>query len=278
MKHNIVMNTKTLGKENAALFTGLASQGKMVFSIADAQKVSGKNYQATLQALHRLINAGWLVSSGSGVYAIVSPEAGSEAIPAANRLVIGRELVGEAPYYFSYDTALSLHTLITRPVPDVKISTPRRLQSRKVLKVKYNFIYSKPENIWGTELTWVSEGERISISDPERTILDSLARPDLSGGIVEAATALQIGAERFDFDKLISYAKRFDNQAVIKRLGFLLELLGLTTQSNIDHLQAQISPSYALLDPYLPDDGNYYSRWKLRINIEPNILEKAAST
>jgi predicted transcriptional regulator of viral defense system len=147
-----------------------------------------------------------------------------------------------------------------------------------VLKVKYNFIYSKPENIWGTELAWVSEGERISVSDLERTIIDSLARPDLSGGVVEVATALQIGAERLDYEKLISYAERFENQAVIKRLGFLLELLELTTQSNIEGLQKQISPSYALLDPYLPEEGNYYSRWKLRINIEPDILEKAAST
>jgi len=272
------MNTKTLGKESAALFTGLASKGQMVFSIADAQQVSGKNYQATLQALYRLTNAGWLVGLGSGKYAIVSPEAGSEAIPAANRLVIGRELVGDVLYYFSHDTALSLHNLITRPVPDVKISTPRRLKTREVLKVKYNFIYAKPENIWGTELTWVSEGERISVSDPERTIIDCLARPDLSGGIVEVATALQIGADKFNWEKLISYAKRFDNQALIKRLGFLLELLALTTQSNIDHLQAQISSSYALLDPYLPEEGNYLSRWKLKINIDPDILEKAAST
>ena len=127
-------------------------------------------------------------------------------------------------------------------------------------------------------MVWISEGERISVSDLERTIIDSLARPDLSGGVVEVATALQIGAERFDYQKLISYAERFDNQAVMKRLGFLLELLGLTTQSNIDDLQKQISSSYASLDPYLPKEGNYYSRWKLKINIEPDILEKAAST
>jgi predicted transcriptional regulator of viral defense system len=273
-----MMNNKTLGKESAALFTGLASQGKMVFSIADAQKVSGKNYQATLQSLYRLVNAGWLVSTGSGIYAIVSPEAGSEAIPAANRLVIGRELVGDAPYYFSYDTALSLHNFITRPVPDVKISTPRRLQTRKVLNVKYNFIYARSENIWGTELTWASEGERIVVSDPERTIIDSLARPDLSGGVSEVATALQIGAAKFDWEKLISYGKRFDNQAVMKRLGFLLELLDLTTQENIENLNAMITQSYALLDPYLPDDGDYFSRWKVRINIDPETLEKAAST
>jgi predicted transcriptional regulator of viral defense system len=278
MEHNKLMNKKTLGQESAALYTGLASQGKMVFSIADAQKVSGKNYQATLQSLHRLINAGWLVSSGSGVYAIVSAEAGSEAIPAANRLVIGRELVGDAPYYISYDTALSLHNLITRPVPDVKISTPRRLQTRKVLKIKYNFIYIRPENIWGTELTWASEGERVSVSDPERTIIDCLARPDLSGGVSEVATALQIGGEKFNWEKMISYAKRFDNQAVMKRLGFLLELLDLTTQENIEYLNAMITQSYALLAPYLPDDGDYFSRWKVKINIDPETLEKAAST
>jgi len=278
MKHNNMMNTKTLGKESAALFTGLASKGKMVFSVQDAQKISGKNYQATLQSLHRLTNAGWLVSSGSGVYAIVSPEAGSEAIPASNRLVIGRELVGDVLYYFSHDTALSFHNLITRPVPDVKISTPRRLKTRTVLKVKYNFIYSKPENIWGTELTWVSQGERIIVSDPERTIIDCLTRPDLVGGVTEVAAALQMGSEKYNWEKLISYAERFDNQAVIKRLGFLLELLDLTTQPNLNYLQALFGKSYALLDPYLPEDGDYLSRWKLKINIEPDILEKAAST
>jgi len=278
MKHNSMMNTKTLGKESAALFTSLASKGKLVFSITDAQKVSGKNYQATLQALYRLSNAGWLVNLGSGKYAIVSPEAGSEAIPVVNRLVIGRELVGDVPYYFSYDSALSLHNLITRPTPEVKISSPRRLQTKQVLKVRYKFVYSKPENIWGTELTWVSEGERISVSDLERTIIDCLARPDLTGGVSEVATALQIGANKFDWEKLVSYGKRFDNQAVMKRLGFLLELLDLTNQSKLKNLRALIGSSYALLDPYLPEDGYYLSRWKLKINIDPDILEKAAST
>lgn len=272
------MNKKTLGKESAALFTSLASQGKLVFSIEDAQESTGKHYQATVQSLYRLAKAGWLVGLGSGKYAIVSPEAGSEAIPAANRLVIGRELVGDVPYYFSYDTALSQHNLITRPVVDVKIATPRRLQNKQVLKIKYNFITSKQEDIWGTEFAWVSEGERIVVSDPERTIIDCLARPDLSGGVVEVAAALKIGANVFDWEKLMAYAKRFDTQAVIKRLGFLLELLDLTAQSNLDDLHEEISSSYAMLDPYLPDEGKYTSRWKLKINIDPDNLEKAAST
>jgi predicted transcriptional regulator of viral defense system len=277
MEHN-KMNKKTLGKESAALFTGLAGQGKLVFAIEDAQEVTEKNYQATVQSLYRLTKAGWLVGLGSGKYAIVSPEAGSEVIPAANRLVIGRELVGDVPYYFSYDTALSLHNLITRPVVDVIIATPRRLQTKQVLKIKYNFITSKQADIWGTEFAWVSQGERVVVSDPERTIIDGLARPDLVGGVSEVAAALKIGANLFDWEKLMAYGKRFGTQAVNKRLGFLLELFDLTAQSKLDDLREAIGPSYALLDPYLPDEGKHTSRWKLRINIDPDNLEKAAST
>ncbi len=272
------MNLKTLGKENAAILTSMASQGKLVFSIADAQQVSGKNYQTTLQAIHRLVNAGWLAALGGGKYAVVSPEAGSEATPIVGRLIIGRELVGEAPHYFAYDTALEIHNLITRPVPRVTIATPRRLRSREVLNVAYRFIFTRAETIWGTTFHWVSESERITVSDRERTILDGLARLDLAGGISEIATALLIGNLDFDWEKLDAYTWRLNNQAVAKRLGYLLELLQLGSQPVIDSLHKLVGPSYALLDPFLPDTGNYLSDWKLKVNIDPETLLKAAST
>ncbi len=273
-----MMNSKTLGKENAALFTSLAEQGKFVFSIADAQQVSGKNYQATLQALHRLAKAGWLVGLGAGKYAIVSPEAGAEAIPVAGRLVIGRELVDDAPYYFSYDTALEIHNLITRPITDVTIATPRRLGTKKILNFTYQFIYTQEKDLWGIEDIWASEGERVTVSDLERTVIDILARPDLCGGVSEVAEALKIGKEKFDWDKLTTYAQRFDNQSVMKRLGYLLDLLDLTPPSTLEKLQGRISQSYAILDPFLPDEGKYLSQWKIKVNIDPDDLEKAAST
>ncbi|GAB1469825.1 hypothetical protein MASR2M66_07020 [Chloroflexota bacterium] len=45
---------KTLGRENSRLFTALANLGRTVFSIEEAQKISGKNYPATQQALFNL--------------------------------------------------------------------------------------------------------------------------------------------------------------------------------------------------------------------------------
>lgn len=272
------MNKKTLGKENAALFTGLASQGKLVFSIADAQEVGGNNYQATVQALHRLVNAGWLVRLGSGKYALVSPEAGQEVIPTANRLMIGRELVGGVPYYGSHETALEAHNLLTRPVTGVTITTARRIKDKKVLQTAYRFIYSKPDKIWGTTFVWVTDAEQMVFSDPERTVLDCLARPDLCGGISEVAAALNIGKTQFDWDRLADHAVRYDPQAAVKRLGYLLDLLGLGTSTVKNKINAVLGSSYAQLDPFLPVEGRYTNRWKIILNLEPEELEKAAST
>jgi predicted transcriptional regulator of viral defense system len=272
------MYTKTLGKENAYLFTNLAEQGKLVFSLADARAITGKNYQATLQALHRLIDAGWLVRLGGGSYAIVSPESGGEAIPTASRLVIGRELAGDKEHYLSHESALEMNDLLTRPITGVTITSVRRIQSRKILGVYYRFVFSKAENMWGYGPSWVGPSEQVQVSDLERTIIDGLNRPDLCGGISEVATAMVIGKTRIDWTKLALYASRINKNSVVKRLGYLSELLELSDPSIIEGLNKMISPSYAQLDPALPDEGRFLDRWKLQLNLDPEILEKVAST
>lgn len=277
--HNIMtLYSKTLGAENSRLFTTLAGQGRIVFSIDEAQKVTGKGYAATQQALLRLTRAGWLVKLGAGKYAIVPPSAGGEALPEANRLVIARELIGDAPYYISHDSALEVHNMLTRPVTSVTISTPRRLKSRTILKVPYRFVTAKSDDIWGYAPVWVSPGEQVQVSNPERTILDGLRRPDLCAGISEVATGLLIRKDDLDWEKLADYARRLGSQAVAKRLGYLLELYDLGTPQVLASLQELVGSSYALLDPLLPTDGRFLARWRLQLNINPEILKGIAST
>lgn len=71
----MALYSKTLGSENSRLFTVLAGQGQIVFSIKEAQKIAGKGYAATQQALLRLTRTGWLAKLGAGRYAIVPPSA-----------------------------------------------------------------------------------------------------------------------------------------------------------------------------------------------------------
>lgn len=272
------MYSKTLGKENSRLLTTLASRGRIVFSIKDAQEISGKSYTATKQALLRLTKAGWLVKLGAGKYAIVSLSAGDDAVAEANRLVIARELVGDALYYISHDSALEVHNMLTRPVAKVTISTPRRLKSRIVLGVPYHFVTAKPADMWGYELVWVSSDDQVQVSDLERTILDGLARPDLCGGVTELVAGLLIRKDDLDWKKMLRYSKRLRNQAVSKRLGYLLEFYGLGTHEILAGLQELIGSSYALLDPFLPDEGRYVARWRLRLNIDTELLKGVATT
>ncbi len=269
---------KTLGRENSRLFTALASLGRTVFSIEEAQKISGKNYPATQQALLRLTKAGWLVSLGAGKYAIVLPSAGDDAVPAANRLVIARELIGDVPYYISHDSALEIHNMLTRPITTVTISTPRRLKSRTVFNVPYRFVTTQLKHMWGYAPVWTSAEDQVQVSDPERTILDGLARPDLCAGVSEVATGLLIRKDDLDWKKLAEYAQRLGSQAVVKRLGYLLDFYSLAPSEILSRLQGQIGPSYALLDPLLPKSGQFLSRWRLQLNIDTETLKGIAST
>jgi predicted transcriptional regulator of viral defense system len=272
------MYTKTLGSESAYLLTTLAGLGKTIFSIEEAKRINGKSYSITLQTLRRLEKAGWVVGLNVGKYAIVPLEAGSEAIPAANRLVIARELVGKVPYYISHDSALEVHNMLTRPVTSVTVTTSRRLLHKVVLGVPYRFIAAKQKSLWGFEPVWVMPSEQVQVSDMERTILDGLMRPELCAGVSEIAMGLWMRKDDLDWFKLASYALRLGNQAAAKRLGYLLELYELAPVSVHASLRTLVGPSYALLDPVLPKEGNYLARWRLRINLNPNNLKGMVTT
>jgi len=272
------MTNKTLGSTGARLLTTLAEDNRTVFSVADAQKVLGGSYDATLKILRRLAHAGWLVRLTAGRYAIVPLSAGSEAIPQANRYVIARELLDDAPYYVSHESAMDIHNMLTRPVTTVIVTTPRRLASRQILGVPYRFVYVPPSGLWGCEPVWVTPYERVIASDLERTILDGLARPDLCAGVGQVATGLWMRHDEFDWDRLAGYVRKSGRRVVAQRLGFLLELYGLGTPSLIESLQEMAGAGYARLDPLLPDVGSYLARWRLRLNLEPETLQAIVRT
>ncbi|MBN2550768.1 MAG: hypothetical protein JXB15_16510 [Anaerolineales bacterium] len=272
------MYSKNLGVESARLLTTLAGQGQIIFTVDAAMQVYGKSYSATVQTLRRLDRAGWLVRLNAGKYAIVPLEAGEEALPTANHLVIARELVDGVPYYISHDSALEVHNMLTRPVTAVTVTTSRRLLNRVVLHVPYQFVIAKPEALWGFAPIWVMPDEQVQVSDFERTILDGLARPDLCAGVSEVATGLWMRKDDLDWDKLVAYAHRLNNRAAARRLGYLLELYDLATESIRNGLRDMVGSNYALLDPLLPAEGRRLARWRLRINLNPENLKGIVST
>lgn len=114
-------------------------------------------------------------------------------------------------------------------------------------------------------------------SDLEKTFIDCLFKPDYAGGIVEIARAIYISKDKIKYNTLLDYANRFGSQAVIKRLGFLLELLEIQTNI-IDELQKLKTASYIALDTELPKKGTYNKRWSILQNLETETIKSAIFT
>ena len=73
------------------------------------------------------------------------------------------------------------------------------------------------------------------------------------------------------------YSKKFNSQAVIKRLGFLLELLEIN-HPIIEKLNKLKTESFILLEPSYKKEGKMHSRWSIQQNIDSDSIKEPIYT
>ena len=114
-------------------------------------------------------------------------------------------------------------------------------------------------HFFGFKKTWINAFDQVNCRDIEKTIIDCLFKPTYAGGISEIAKALYLAQDKLGIDKLFTYGQQFHSQAVIKRLGFLLELLGIRT-SILEKMQKIKTLSIVPLDPEVLPTGKIVTR------------------
>ncbi|NJE10945.1 hypothetical protein [Thermococcus sp. MAR1] len=97
-------------------------------------------------------------------------------------------------------------------------------------------------------------GRNVSITNPEKTLVDCLDKPQHCGGIIEVMKALRNGS--FNRETLLEYAKRMRSVAVLKKPGFLSEKLGLGLEGEIKIPEKSLR-SFPLLDPTMPSKDQF---------------------
>ncbi len=213
-----------------------------------------------------------------GLYYIIPFEANPETFMPEWHL-LAKYLVGDAEHYIGYYSALQLHDLITQPSLKEQIVVSKQINPSELLikNVSFQFIYHNKRHFFGYKKMWADNFNKVRCSDLEKTIIDCLFKPNYAGGIVEITKAINLSREKISYEKLLKYVKQFNSQAVIKRLGFLLEILEINTNIT-DELRDLRSNSYAILDTELPKDGKYISRWRILQNIETATITSAIYT
>jgi predicted transcriptional regulator of viral defense system len=172
-----------------------------------------------------------------------------------------------------------MHGFTTQPSIQEQVVADKRMKPsiQKIRGVKFQFIYHTEKHFFGTKKVWTEALDRsfpVLYSDLEKTIVDCLYKPDYGFGIVEGAKAIYMAKDKIKPDKLVSYIKQLNSQAVIKRLGFILELYEIDLQI-IEELHRMKTISYVALDPTHPKEGDTSSRWSIYINVDLNTIKQA---
>lgn len=243
-----------------------------------SKALPGATESAILQLLSDMTRRGLLMRVKNGLYYIIPFDQDPELFMPDWHL-LAEPLVKGMPYYIGYYSALQIHELTTQPSQTEYIVVNHQIKPAitKVKDTSFQFVYHNSKHFFGSKKTWIDSFHKVSCSDLEKTFIDCLFKPDYAGGIVEVGKALYKAKNKIDYKKLLDYCKQFDSDAVIKRLGFLLELLDISNPV-IDELQALKTNSYVILDTELPKEGKRTSRWNIRQNLDSETIQSAILT
>lgn len=267
------MKHKYISTESNRLLSYFNEKNQLAFRYAEAfDALPASKEGAVKQLLSDMTKRGLLMRLKEGVYYIIPYESDPVSFMPDWHL-IAEPLVGEVDHYIGYYSALQIHNLITQPSlkEQIVVSQQVRPSTLKVKGIPFQFIYHNPKHFFGSKKIWIDNFNKVQCSDLEKTFIDCLFKPDYAGGIVEIARALFQSKDQLKYHVLLSYAVRFKSQAVIKRLGFLLEELGIQNKI-IPELQKIKTSSYVLLDTKLPKTGKLLSRWSVQQNLETNTI------
>ncbi|MDR2384946.1 MAG: hypothetical protein LBD80_04695 [Tannerella sp.] len=193
--------------------------------------------------------------------------------------LLAEPLTRGGEYYIGYYSVLQIHQLITQPSLKEQIVVKKRIKpaETEIKGVKFQFIYPNDKYFFGYRKTWIDNFNKVYCSDLEKTFVDCLYKPDYMGGIIEIAKAIVMAKDKINFDTLLKYVLQFDAQVVIKRLGYLLELLQIETPI-IETLFKERSSSIALLDTDASKEGKVLSRWNIQQNIDIETIKNVILT
>lgn len=265
------MSSAGLSEKNRALLTQLHLIDGPFGAGEAAAKLALPEARAA-RLLRDLAESGWLNRVRRGLYVAV-PLSASE--PEKWQADVWRAAARVYdPCYIAGWSACEHWDLTEQIFRDLMVITAKPLgyRSDQIQGTRVRLKVVDARRLFGTVGVWRG-AEQVAVSDPARTVLDLLDDPSSGGGIRQVGEVLEeflIGPTR-DTKLLLSYAKRLGNRSVYKRLGYLVEALGLDEPELTEACLVSMSAGVVSLDPSIAAEGVRDSRWRVRVNAEIGV-------
>jgi len=259
-----------LSRNESLLLSSLSEKGKTILSLKDVSAELKCSYEYAKVIANNLVKKRWLIPIKRGIYLIVPLSAGVRASYTEHEFIIASHLV--SPYYIAYWSALNFHGLTEQTPFTVFVATTKRAKDRKILDARYHFTTLNKKKFFGFTAIAIGTYE-VNISDREKALADALDHPENCGGMVEVAKCLWNAREEASVGKVMRYAVRMGNTAILKRLGYLVESLNMGKEAEVlAKMRGSISLGISPLDPTMPRRGAYNTRWNLLLNVPREAL------
>lgn len=229
------------------LLKNLERSVNSVFSFSDLVKFLRKNENYSKVFLHRILKKNLLVKIEKGKY----------TLPNQNPFSVASSIV--FPSYVSFISAYSFYSLTTQLPITVFVAGLKQKKEVSYSGYRIKFIAMARERFFGYRKEFV-DNKIVFIAEKEKAVLDSLLLPQHCP-LQETYFALK--EMEVNKDKLLNYAKIINSSVVAKRLGYILDLIGIDFYSGLKSL---LSKNYDLLTPLKSKTKEKNKKWKLIVN------------
>jgi predicted transcriptional regulator of viral defense system len=269
------METKerTLSKTEARLVLEMEWRGDRVISLEGIQSALGASEGYARFIAHRLVQKGWFERLRRGVFQLIPAERGREAVADTNPFLDVE--IFHQPAFYSFGTACSHFGFTDQVFAEMYLATTKPRSPEEIRGKKYIFPAMQKERFFGCEETQVL-GRKALMATPERAILDALDRPQYAGGLAEVSRIIKRAGPKLNFERLVEYARTWNESALVQRLGFFLDLHQVELPKDVrEKLKSLVKPSNKI---YLAPRGRWNvpaklnSEWIVVENVPKGIL------
>ncbi|MFQ6120402.1 MAG: hypothetical protein ACE5KE_11020 [Methanosarcinales archaeon] len=255
---------KGLSNNESELLQKLYSLDKTLFTSSDIARIINKKKESVYQITYNLKQKGWIREIEKGKYYIKNLNGYDIAIN--EPYVLATNIV--FPSYLSFWSSLHFYGFTEQIPQKVLVATTKNKKNIELNGLYIQFIQIAKKRLFGYK-KMRSNNLEFFVAEKEKAILDSLYLPQYAGGLSEVSKVIFNAIDEIDMDLLVYYALKMCNKSLVKRLGYLLELLEI---DDTLQLEKNIDGGYSLLDPSKPKQSNYNKKWKLIVNISPQDL------
>ena len=256
---------RSLSKKEHLIVSELALKKISIISIDEASRLFKIKKNALWDVFFRLEKKGWLERIEKGKYMVVPIQAKEGWL--LHPFILASNMVKK--YYVSYRTALA-HYGLTEQLPlYVYIATTDRKgkPEYKLQNYVFRFVRIKKEKFLGFKEESI-EGKKVFVAEKEKAIIDCLDKERYAGSIIETTKALNNNS--VNIAKVKKYALKMGNSSLVRRLGYLLDLLKKDSSGLEKHIGKHRN---IFLSTVLPGKNfSINNKWKIVVNVKKEDL------